>query len=287
MDRTTTVTVTRERVWTMTAVSVALFILLSWIFEEGRFTPPLWNGENWVRSPVITYLMILVIVLAGWYEARGIPAAGIPLRLQMEWATPGQISDPPRWRLLMGNIYFALLWLPLRFYVGREWFASGLNKFGDPGWMNGGESLKSFWERAVAIPESGTPRILEEHGWYRQFLQYMLDNGWYTWFAKVIAWGESLVGLGLILGGLVGLAAFFGTLMNFSYMLAGSASSNPVLFGLGVLLVLAWKAAGHWGLDRWILPALGTPWARAQAQVETVSERAQQEPDNTGVRGLP
>jgi thiosulfate dehydrogenase [quinone] large subunit len=287
MDRTTTVTVTRERVWTLTAVSVALFVLLSWIFEEDRFTPPLWNGENWALSPVITYLMILVIVLAGWYEARGIPAAGIPLRMQAEWMTPGQISDPPRWRLLMGNIFFALLWLPLRFYVGREWFASGWNKFGDPGWMNGGEALKSFWERAVAVPESGTPRIIEEHGWYRQFLQYMLDNGWYSWFAKVIAFGESLVGLGLILGGLVGLAAFFGTLMNFSYMLAGSASSNPVLFGLGVLLVLAWKAAGYWGLDRWILPALGAPWARAGAQVEAVSERALQEPDHSGVPGLP
>jgi len=23
---------------------------------------------------------------------------------------------------------------------------------------------------------------------------------------------------------------------------------------------LAWKTAGWWGLDRWILPALGTPW---------------------------
>jgi len=41
-----------------------------------------------------------------------------------------------------------------------------------------------------------------------------------------------------------------------------SASKNPVLFGLGVLLVIAWKVAGWWGLDRWLLPRLGTPWAR-------------------------
>jgi thiosulfate dehydrogenase [quinone] large subunit len=26
------------------------------------------------------------------------------------------------------------------------------------------------------------------------------------------------------------------------------------------LLMLAWKTAGWWGLDRWILPVLGTPW---------------------------
>ena len=90
----------------------------------------------------------------------------------------------------------------------------------------------------------------------------MLDHGWYTWFAKLVAWGEVLIGLGLLIGALVGIAAFFGTVMNFSFMLAGSASTNPVLFGLAVFLVLAWKVAGYWGLDRWLLPALGTPWQR-------------------------
>ena len=121
-------------------------------------------------------------------------------------------------------------------------------------------ALQSYWERAVAIPEQGRPPIT--YDWFRQFLQYMLDNGWYTWFAKLIAWGEVLVGLGLLVGALVGIAAFFGTVMNFSFMLAGSASSNPVLFGLAVFLVLAWKVAGFWGLDRWLLPMLGTPWQR-------------------------
>ena len=29
-----------------------------------------------------------------------------------------------------------------------------------------------------------------------------------------------------------------------------------------MLLVIAWKVAGWWGLDRWLLPRLGTPWAR-------------------------
>ena len=43
-------------------------------------------------------------------------------------------------------------------------------------------------------------------------------------------------------------------------VLAGSASTNPVLFGLGVFLVLGWKVAGFWGLDRYLLPLLGTPW---------------------------
>ncbi len=48
--------------------------------------------------------------------------------------------------------------------------------------------------------------------------------------------------------------------MNFSFLMAGTASLNPALFALSVLLILAWKTAGYIGLDRWLLPALGTPW---------------------------
>jgi thiosulfate dehydrogenase [quinone] large subunit len=33
-----------------------------------------------------------------------------------------------------------------------------------------------------------------------------------------------------------------------------------VLIILGTLLVLAWRNAGWIGLDRWLLPMIGTPW---------------------------
>jgi thiosulfate dehydrogenase (quinone) large subunit len=251
---------TRQRTWMLTAISVALFVLLSWIFADGLFSAPLWNGEDWVSSPLITYLLIGVIVLVGWYQASRLPAAGIPLQAETDGITSGQVADPVGWRLLLGNVFFALFWLPVRFFVGRDWLSAGWHKVTDPEWTQSGAALQSYWERAAAIPEQGRPAIT--YDWFRQFLQYMIDNGWYSWFAKLIAWGEVLVGLGLLVGALVGIAAFFGTVMNFSFMLAGSASSNPVLFGLAVFLVLAWKVAGYWGLDRWLLPILGTPWQR-------------------------
>ena len=62
-----------------------------------------------------------------------------------------------------------------------------------------------------------------------------------------------------------------------NYMLASSTSTNPVLFGRAIFLVLAWKVAGHWVLDRWLLPALGSQWARAEAQVDTVATRVERE----------
>jgi thiosulfate dehydrogenase (quinone) large subunit len=64
----------------------------------------------------------------------------------------------------------------------------------------------------------------------------------------------------LILGAFTGLAAFFGGLMNWSFIMAGSASTNGLLFAIATWLVLAWRNAGWIGLDRWLLPAVGTPW---------------------------
>jgi thiosulfate dehydrogenase [quinone] large subunit len=79
-------------------------------------------------------------------------------------------------------------------------------------------------------------------------------------FGWLVTIGELAVGLALILGALTGIAAFFGIVMNANYLLAGTVSSNPILIILGTLLVLAWRNAGWLGLDRWLLPALGTPW---------------------------
>jgi thiosulfate dehydrogenase [quinone] large subunit len=62
----------------------------------------------------------------------------------------------------------------------------------------------------------------------------------------VIVFGELAVGLGLILGAFVGLAATGGLLLNGAFLLAGSTSTtNPVLAMLGILLILAWKNAGY------------------------------------------
>jgi len=151
-----------------------------------------------------------------------------------------------------------------RIYVGYAWLTSGIGKLSNPAWTQTGEALKGFWERAVAIPDAPA-RPLIAFDWYRGFLQSMIDAGAYTWFSKIIYIGEILIGVALILGLFTGIAAFFGGFMNWNFMMAGSASTNPVLFTLSILLVLAWKTAGWWGLDRFLLPALGTLWQPGKA----------------------
>lgn len=169
------------------------------------------------------------------------------------------IRDPKIAHFLFSDSRAAALWLGVRLFVGYQWFSSGWGKVTESAWMDGGTALQSYWERIVVVPAEGRPAIT--YGWFHDFIQYMLDNGWYTWFAKLVAVGEVLIGAALILGVAVGIAAFFGTVMNFNFMLAGAASTNPVMFGLGIFLVLAWKVAGYWGLDRYLLPALGAPWS--------------------------
>lgn len=74
--------------------------------------------------------------------------------------------------------------------------------------------------------------------------------------------GELLIGIALILGAFTGIAAFAGSFMNWNFIMAGAASTNGLMLTLSVLLILAWKVAGWYGLDHWLLTLLGTPWSR-------------------------
>lgn len=161
------------------------------------------------------------------------------------------IQDPPIAQFIFNDTRFAPVWLIIRLYVGWKWLEPGWGKLSNPAWMDTGEALKGYWTGAVDKAA---------FDWYSGFLQTMLDAEAYTWFAKLIVIGEVAVGLALILGAFVGVAAFFGAFMNWNFIMAGSASSNALLGLGGVLLLLAWKTAGWYGLDRYLLPKLGTPW---------------------------
>lgn len=168
------------------------------------------------------------------------------------------IADPPIAHSLFSTTKFAWLFAILRIYLGWQWVDAGWHKVADPKWVNGGEALKGFWTRAVAMPETGRPPI--SFDWYRDFINFMLQNEYYTWFAKLVAYGEVLIGIALILGAFVGIAAFFGGFLNWNFIMAGTASTNALLFVIAIVLMMAWKVAGWYGLDRFLLPMVGTPW---------------------------
>jgi thiosulfate dehydrogenase (quinone) large subunit len=169
------------------------------------------------------------------------------------------LETPSFLTLLFSDKRFSVLWLVVRVWLGWQWIQSSLPKLQNPAWMQSGDALKGFWMGAIKIPAEGRPPIA--YAWYREFLQTMLDAQVYTWFAKVVAVSELLIGIALILGIFVGLTAFLGGFLNWNFIMAGSASVNGVFFGLAVLLVLAWKIAGYLGLDYFILPRIGDLWS--------------------------
>ena len=177
---------------------------------------------------------------------------------------PTNLQDAPFIKFLFSNTKMAWLWLIVRIYVGYTWVEASLHKLSAPEWMQSGEALKGYWSNAVSIPEAPA-RAPIYFDWYRSFIQSMLDSQSYVWFAKLIAIGEFLVGVSLIIGLFVGLAAFFGGLMNLNFLLAGSLGSGPLLLVLQILLVIAWKIAGHLGVNYFIYKRFGTFWQRGNS----------------------
>ncbi|HEX7472751.1 MAG TPA: DoxX family membrane protein, partial [Candidatus Limnocylindrales bacterium] len=165
-------------------------------------------------------------------------------------------------RYLFSNTRAGLFWLPIRIFISFEWIEAGWHKLTGTGWVDGGSALLGFWKGAVAVPAApGKPPITFE--WYRTFLQTLIDNHAQGWFAWLVTLGELAIGVGILVGALVGIAAFFGATMNMSFLLAGSASTNPVMFAFEIGLILAWRVAGYYGVDRYLLPRLGVPWRAA------------------------
>ena len=212
--------------------------------------------ENpWVEVPdgvarpltVLFWALAIVVVLL-MFEDRKNPDAQIV-----------EVEGPSFARYLFSNTRAGLFWLPIRIFLGFEWAVAGFEKLTGTGWTDGGASLLGYWTKAVAIPAAPAKAAIT-FDWYRSFLQLLIDNHAAGVFGWAIALGELAVGVGLLVGALVGVAAFFGILMNLSYLLAGSTSTNPIMFTLAIGLILGWKVAGYYGVDRWLLPKLGVPW---------------------------
>jgi len=172
------------------------------------------------------------------------------------------IPEPKLSKLLFADTRFAWVWLFVRFYVGWEWLTAGWEKVYSSAWVgpDAGGALKGFLVGALQKVSGAHPDVQE---WYAAFLNnVVIPNA--SFFSHLVAFGEVLVGVALIIGIFTGVAAFFGSFMNMNYLLAGTVSSNPILFFFSLFLILAWRVAGWIGVDRFLLPALGTPWHKGE-----------------------
>ncbi|WP_125708239.1 DoxX family protein [Companilactobacillus zhongbaensis] len=148
---------------------------------------------------------------------------------------------------LRNNKIATVLLTILRIYLGVEWTLAGFAKV-----TNGASAAtKGMLEAAVKNPVKG-PSGDVVYPWFNDMISSILPHA--QGMSVLVAWGELLVGLGLIFGCLTTAAAFFGVVMNFSYMLSGSISVNPMYIFLSYFILIAGYNAGKIGLDHWVIP---------------------------------
>ena len=168
-----------------------------------------------------------------------------------------EIPEPNITRFLFADTRMAPVWLLLRLWLGYEWLLHAWGKLSDPAWIGSeaGAAVSGFAQGALQQTTGEFPQVT---GWYAGFLEnVVMPNA--TLFSYLVVFGEILVGVGLIFGLFTGIAAFFGGFMNASFIFAGTAGANPLMFIVAILIMAAWRVAGYWGLDRWALPAIGVP----------------------------
>ncbi|GGJ59468.1 DoxX family protein [Deinococcus roseus] len=172
-----------------------------------------------------------------------------------------QIPEPSLSRFLFADTRMNIFWTLLRVWLGWTWLTAGWGKLTNPAgvWVGdkAGTALTGFLQGALTKTDGDHPEV---SGWYASFIQNVaLPNA--TFFSFMVAYGELFVGTALILGLFTGIAAFFGGVMNANFLFAGTLSTNPLLLIAAVGLMLAWRVAGQWGLDRILLPLIGVPGA--------------------------
>ena len=172
----------------------------------------------------------------------------------------GGFEEPRFARLLFASTSWPVfIWLAIRLYLGYEWLRAGIEKVSDPAWWDG-TAVQGFATFAsTELTQGEHPPVA--FGWYAAFLRWIADTG-YPVVGPIVAVGEVVIGALLLLGLFTGIAAFLAATLTLTFGLAGSAGLNPLFLVFEMLLILAWRNAGYIGLDRWVLPALGTPWQR-------------------------
>jgi thiosulfate dehydrogenase [quinone] large subunit len=154
----------------------------------------------------------------------------------------------------------SLVWLVVRLWLGYSWMNAGYQKIWGSEkaafWFGGGAGVKGFATAGIAGSTAGKGGA--SYGWWAGFLHnFVVPNA--SWIAKLVAMGELLIGVGLILGLFTGLAALAGLVLNMTYMFTGSAGVNPMYALASVGLILGWRNAGWLGVDRF---ALNSAWRK-------------------------
>ena len=163
---------------------------------------------------------------------------------------------------LMNAWIAGLVWLVARIWVGWQFLDGGWAKLFGPErayWTGdrAGVAVGGFLGHALDLAPGGkfAGAHPEVSGWYAGLIRHaFLPHA--ELLSYLVAFGDILVGLALIVGVATRFAAAMGLLMNLSYLLAGANGDGPLMVVMELALLLSGGAAGYYGIDRYLLPYL-------------------------------
>jgi len=152
--------------------------------------------------------------------------------------------------------WISYLWLIIRLYAGWQFLTAGWGKLGSPAWIGdkAPAGITGFLKNGIAL--ASQPHAVQP--WYGAFLAHVALPAAGV-FSYVIPFGEFLAGAGMILGCFTSVAVAGAAFMNLNYMMAGSISTNPQLYTLEMILLIALLTGSPVyaiGVDRFLIPYL-------------------------------
>jgi thiosulfate dehydrogenase [quinone] large subunit len=156
--------------------------------------------------------------------------------------------------------YTGILWLIARLWLGYEWFHAGIEKMfgeGSAVWVGpkAGTAVAGFLKGAIAksaLAEGFDP-IKTPHPavneWYATLARdVFLPNA--TAFSYLVAYGEVLIGIALIIGIFTRFSSVMSVLLALALLMAGATSTLPQMLTIGLALsIVGGQAIGYYGLD--------------------------------------
>jgi len=159
-------------------------------------------------------------------------------------AEPENIKTPQILNYLTKSKVMGVVWSGLRIWLGIMWMQAGVAKLWgaeSAGFMhNGGAGVAGFASHGIPA-----------YSWWGSFLHgFVVPNS--GWIGVLVAISEFLVGLGLAVGFLTPAAATVAALLNFTYVMSGTASVNAFYALIAIIVLATWRTSSEIGIDGFI-----------------------------------
>jgi thiosulfate dehydrogenase [quinone] large subunit len=175
---------------------------------------------------------------------------------------------------LRHNTVASVILTIIRIWLGFQWLLDGIEKVTTKGGFKANGLIMGAIKGGV---QNVAPAKGQMYPLWTSFLKLATNNGTsFGLFNFLVAWGELLVGLGLIVGLLTIPALLAALVMYYSYMLSGVVSINPIYLLLEFILLIGGLNSANIGLDRWATPWLRKhlPFLRKHGETEVRIEKA-------------